>query len=265
MHGLSPVDPGNIIDWGQTSQDFALYRPGPPNSFYEKLEVFNVGFPGQRVLDLGTGTGVVARKFAEMGCSVTGVDISEQQIKIARVLTNDAGLSVDYHVAPAEKTGLPEAKFDVIIANQCWLYFNPDKIIEEVHRMLAPGGVLVTSHFSWLPKLDPLARAAESLILHFNPNWTAGGWDGEIPPMPKWAEQSFTLKAMFWYDEAVHFTRESWRGRIRACRGVGAALTKDEVMKFDWAHEKLLKEIAPESFTILHRIDAHIFKPKYSF
>ncbi len=69
------------------------------------------------------------------------------------------------------------------------------------------------------------------------------------------------MKGMFVYDERIPFTIESWRGRIRACRGVGAALSEDEVKRFDEEHEKLLISTVDNEFTILHRIDAHIFEP----
>jgi hypothetical protein len=64
---------------------------------------------------------------------------------------------------------------------------------------------------------------------------------------------------VFFYDVDVPFTRESWRGRIRACRGVGAALTVEQVAAFDRGHEELLQRIAGNTFTITHRIDAAIF------
>jgi hypothetical protein len=51
-------------------------------------------------------------------------------------------------------------------------------------------------------------------------------------------------------------------GRIRSCRGIGAALSTEEVKRFDAEHEELLRSIAPERFTVLHRIDAHVFEFK---
>lgn len=262
MHGVGAIDPGRNIDWGKTSEDYAKYRPGPPPSFFEKLRVLGVGLPEQSILDLGTGTGVMAREFAKCGVKrVCGSDISDVQVKMAATLAERAGLNVDFRTAPAEAQPFGSAEFDVITANQCWLYFDKSKVIPEVRRLLRPGGVLVTSHFSWLPRLDLTVRRTEELILKHNPSWTAADYSGEIPAFPKWAEGHFRLKGMFYYDEAIPFTRESWRGRIRACRGVGAALSEPEVAKFDEEHEQLLKSIVPDSFTILHRIDAHIFEP----
>jgi hypothetical protein len=66
---------------------------------------------------------------------------------------------------------------------------------------------------------------------------------------------------MFVFDEHLPFTRDSWRGRFRACRAIGATLTPEQTDAFDREHDALLREIAPEHFTVLHRIDAHILRP----
>lgn len=262
MHGLKSIDPGRTIDWGRTSDDYASFRPGPPDSFYRRLAALGVGLAGQRILDLGTGTGVLARNFARQGAIVTGIDVSAKQIATARRLAVEERLDVRFACVPAEDTGLSAASFDAITANQCWLYFDAPRAIAEVKRLIAGDGVLITSHFSWLPRQDPVARASEELVRRFNPQWTAGDWPGAIPPMPTWAVDDFDLVAMFWYDEAVAFTREGWRGRIRACRGVGATLAGETVAEFDAAHDALLARIAGERFSILHRLDAHILRPK---
>ncbi len=262
MHGLGAIDPGRTINWGRTSEDYARFRPGPPESFYEKLKVLGIGIHGQSILDLGTGTGVLAREFSRRGVlNVSGTDISDVQVRMAEELSKKQGLSVQFIQAKAESQPFENDSFDVITANQCWLYFDKKCVIPEVLRLLRTRGALVTSHFSWLPRMDEVARRSEELILKFNPQWTAANYDGEIPAFPKWAQKDFRLKGMFFYDEEIPFTRESWRGRIRACRGVGAALSEDEVREFDQEHERLLTETVGENFSILHRIDAHILEP----
>ena len=122
----------------------------------------------------------------------------------------------------------------------------------------------MTSHFSWLPRLDEIARRSEELVLQFNPQWSGAKWSGVIPPCPKWAEDVFDLIAMFYYDEPIPFTRESWCGRSRAGRGRGASLSAGEVEAFDAAHRELLHRTVGESFTVLHRLDAHVFAFKKS-
>jgi SAM-dependent methyltransferase len=211
------------------------------------------------MLDLGTGTGVLARQFARQGAVVHGCDISAEQIAMARRLAEDEKLAVEFSVHPAETLPWTKPTFDVITASQCWLYFDKPRAIAEVRRVLRPGGLLVTSHFTWLPRRDAIARSSEQLVLQFNPAWSAADWPGTVPPCPAWAEADFEVRGMFFYDESIPFTRDTWCGRFRACRGVGATLSPSEVEAFDAAHRELLSRIAPEEFTVLHRIDAHLF------
>jgi SAM-dependent methyltransferase len=261
MDERGAVDIGRSIDWGRTSSDYARYRPGPPPSFFARLAAFGVGLPGQRILDLGTGTGVLARRFAQQGAAVAGIDVSAGQIATARDLAAQQGLTIDFRIAGAEATPFADGAFDCLTANQCWLYFDKSRAIPEALRLMAPRGVLVTSHFSWLPRLDPVAKASEALILKYNPQWSAADWSGEIPSRVEPVVPGLAQHALFWYDEAVAFTRETWRGRIRANRGIGAALSDDEVAAFDAEHDALLRRIVADSFTIRHRIDARIFGP----
>lgn len=259
MHGLQPHDGERLINWGKTSADYAAYRPGPPPSLFARLAALGIGIAGQSILDLGTGTGVMARAFARQGATVHGIDVSAEQIAMADQLASEEGLTVDFAVHVAESLPWTEPMFDVVTANQCWLYFDTVKTVQELRRVLRPGGLLVTSHLSWLPRQDEIARCSEKLVLEFNPDWSASDWAGVVPACPKWAEPIFDVTAMFYYDEPIAFTRESWCGRIRACRGIGATLSKTEVEAFDAAHHDLLRRIAPESFTVLHRLDVHAF------
>ncbi len=265
MHGVNPKDGNRKVDWSAASRDYALHRPGFPESFYAKLQRFGIGLPSQRILDLGTGTGTVARQFAAYGSQVVGVDIAAGQIAEAKRLAKDAELEVDFRTCSAEETQLPDNSFDIVIAAQCWLYFERDSILSEVKRLLDSGGRLITCHLSWLPRIDKVAQATEALIRKHNPDWSANDWDGVVPIFPAWLDeplkvQTSELEAMFYYDEYIPFTHKSWRGRIRASRGVSATLSEENVRKFDIEHEELLRRITPETFGVIHRIDAHIFK-----
>jgi len=257
---LSDIDRGQSIDWGSTSPDYAQYRSGPPDQLYAALQAFGIGLPGQRILDLGTGTGVVARALAKRGGIIAGIDVSRHQIEEAQRLAASDGLAIDFRVAPAEEPPFGERQFEVATANQCFLYFDRMRVIAELRRVLTPGGRLVISHFNWLPLSDPVAAASEALVLRFNPNWQAAGFDGNIAAVPPWLPNDMTVEAFFWFDVDVPVTRETWRGRMRASRGIGASLSLAEVQAFDTAHSELLDRIAPPSFTVKHRVDARILR-----
>lgn len=249
------MDGGQALDWGRISRDYLSYRAGPPASYYERLKERGVGLPGQRLMDFGTGTGVLARTFARAGARVTGIDSSPGQVEQAIQAAADEGLAIDFRVAPAESTPFPAGSFDAITANQCWHFFDSPKATAEARRLLVPGGLLVVSDFFWMARRDALAAATEDLILKYNPKWTSYRWSGELRALPEG-----TPLDMIEYDEAVPFTRETWLGRVRTCRAIGPTLAPPEVEAFDREHRRLVETTAPERFEVLHRIAAHIYR-----
>ena len=256
------IDDGRPFDWGRTSASYGRYRPGYPEEFYERLAFLGVGTPGQRVLDLGTGTGVLARAFAAQGARVTGVDISQQQVDVARSLSDRAGLEVDYRVGKAEDIAFPAGSFDLISAGQSWLYFDVENVVPKVLDVLAPNGRLVLTHLLWLPTRDPIARASEALVLQHNPSWSGAGYEGPLPAMFDWAHEDFELDCYHVMERHLPFTREAWRGRFLACRGIGASLSPAQIKTFDNEHDRLLRSLTGNSFSVLHQMTAHVFARK---
>jgi SAM-dependent methyltransferase len=258
----SKIDHSREFDWGKTSRDYSVYRTGYPAALFDVLAALGVGVAGQQILDLGTGAGALARAFAKRGAKVTGIDISASQIAQAKKLAEQEGLDVTFAVRAAEEIDFENASFDVICAGQAWIYFDSSRVIPLVLRTLVRDGLLVLTHVQWLPRKDEIASKTEALILKYNRDWTGAGYRGDIRPMLGSLKDAFDLKTFHIMNEPIEFTRESWRGRIRACRGVGATLSPEEVEGFDDEHKKLLEAIAPEKFTILHQIAVHIYVRK---
>jgi len=261
MIAKTDIDGGHAFDWGKTSPEYAVYRPGYPASFYAVLQAVGIGRPGQHILDLGTGTGVLARAFAQQGAHVIGVDIADAQIVAAQQLAAQEHLDIRFVTCAAEEAEFPPQSFDLISCGQSWLYFDTQRMILLVKTWLKPGGKLVLTHLSWLPRKDPIAQASEQLILRYNPQWTDADFPGSRTLQHAWSTQDFRLLTYHAYEEGIPFTRDSWRGRIRACRGIGATLHADEVARFDQEHESLLRQIAPDTFTILHQVWLHAYTP----
>ena len=70
--------------------------------------------------------------------------------------------------------------------------------------------------------------------------------------IPECYSEKFDLVYHEEYPLKVHFTRETWNGRMKACRGIGASLSKKEIALWEQEHRRLLEKIAPEEFDILH-------------
>jgi len=222
------------IDFGLTADDYARHRAGFPDSFFERLAAQGIGVAGQTLVDLGTGTGTLARGFARRGCRVVGLDPAAPMIAQARQLGERAGLTVEYRQATAEATGLPDAFADVVTAGQCWHWFDGPAAAREARRILHPGSAAVIAHFDWVPLAGNVVAATEELILKHNPAWRLGGGSGLYP---RWlrdlAEAGFHDLSTFSYDLFVPYTHDDWRGRIRASAGVGASLPLGRVAAFD--------------------------------
>ena len=256
------IDSGKGFDWGKTSEDYAKYRDIYPDIFYQKIVNKGLCINGQKVLDLGTGTGVLPRNMYKYGAGWVGTDISENQINQAKQLADKNNMNIEFIAKPAEELSFSEETFDVVTACQCFWYFDYEKLMPKISRILNENGKLVILYMAWLPFEDKIAGASEELVLKYSPNWTGAGETRKPIGIPDVVYDYFDLEEHEEYDVMVPFTRESWHGRMRACRGVGASLSEDELMKWDEEHRKLLDKIAPEEFEVLHYAALAVLKKK---
>ena len=249
-----------VTDFGRTAADYVRHRSAFPPSLFERLRLLGIGSGSQRVLDLGTGTGVLARGFARAGCNVTGLDVSPLLLEQARVLDRAEDVYVEYRVARAETTGLPDAQFDLVSAGQCWHWFDRPRAAAEVRRVLRPGGRILIVHFDWLPLPGNVVAATEALVVKHNATWPFAGGTGIHP---RWftdlALAGFEALESFSYDETITYSHESWRGRLRASAAVAASLPPERVALFDAEHAHLLsKQFPDEPLRVPHRVFAII-------
>ena len=244
------IDGGKPFDWGKTSSDYAKFRDIYPQEFYDKIIRRKLCIAGQSILDIGTGTGVLPRNLYRHGAKWTGVDLSENQIRQAKILSD--GMEIDYYAVSAENMVFPDNSFDAVTACQCFWYFDHERLMPNLSRMLKPGGHILILYMAWLPFEDAIAGASENLVLKYSSKWSGAGETIHPIQIPDCYNQKFELVYHEEYPINVHFTRESWNGRMRACRGIGASLTEKEISMWEREHMKLLAEIAPAEFDILH-------------
>ena len=256
------IDAGKAFDWGRTSEAYAKYRDIYPELFYKKIVDRGLCTEGQKVLDIGTGTGVLPRNLYRYGADWTGTDISPEQIEQARILADAAGMKIDFQAVSAEAVDFPAGTFDVITACQCFWYFNHELVMPKLAELLKPDGKLLILYMAWLPFEDRIAGASEDLVLKYSPNWTGAGETRHPVWIPDITYDYFEMEEHEEYDLTVPFTKESWHGRMRACRGVGASLSEEELIRWDAEHRALLEEIAPEEFEVLHYASFAVLRKK---
>lgn len=258
----SRIDSGKAFDWGRTSEDYAKYRDIYPVEFYQKIADRGLCTKGQNVLDLGTGTGVLPRNMYRYGANWIGTDISPEQIEQAKHMSEAAGMKIGFLAVPTEEIGFPKESFDVITACQCFWYFDHDKVMPKLAGLLKTDGKLVILYMAWLPFEDEIAGKSEELVLKYSPNWSGAGETRHPIWIPDVAYQYFDMEEHEEYDVMVPFTKETWHGRMKACRGVGASLSGEELAKWDEEHRELLDDIAPEQFKVLHYAAIAVLRKK---
>lgn len=245
---LKSIDNGNSFDFGKTSAEYAKYRDIYPELMYEKLSSLGVGVKSSNWLDIGTGTGVLPFNLHIKGANITGIDISEEQIKTAKILASENNIhNVNFLVSPAETTPFEDYSFDCITAAQCFWYFDKNKVIDEIKRLVKPSGVFVKIYMSYTLD-DKIAKKSHELVKKLNKNWTPGASGAkDIYNHP------FENGSVDVFECNLPFTRESWHGRMLACRGTMASMDEKTLAKWNKKHIELLADY-PETFEIKHKV-----------
>jgi ubiquinone/menaquinone biosynthesis C-methylase UbiE len=149
---------GTVVSWwdplGNEDPAFRRYLIGQQDDLLKRCPV-----PGKRVLDCCTGRARMAIAAAESGAaSVTGVDISEDMLAIARSNAFDAGVSVDFRHGSVTDLGVPNETVDVLFCLEALLHLDdPWAAAAEFHRVLSRGGcAVITTNGA-----NPLARLTQ--------------------------------------------------------------------------------------------------------
>ncbi len=120
------------------------------------------GYRGRSVLEVGCGAGVDLARFARGGAAVTGVDLAQSAIDLARANFQQQGLQGRFDVADGEQLPFPDESFDLVFAHGVVQYTaNPQRLVAECRRVLRPGGEAifqVYNRVSWLNALSKLMK-----------------------------------------------------------------------------------------------------------
>ena len=231
------------MDFGPSARDYATHRRTFPEAFFDEVPLAG------DLLDLGAGTGALARGYASRGARVVALDRSGAMLREAHDLPRRV-------VARAEACPFRAASFDAVTAGQCWHWFDRAAVARECLRLLRPGGALLVAHFNYLPLPGSAAEASEALILERDPAWPwagvqrmGGRWDAGLH------EAGFVDLRTTAHEIDLLYTHEAWRGRMRACNGV-LALGPERLPDYDAALGRALRERFPEPVVVRHEVFA---------
>ncbi len=166
--------------------------------------------PGERVLDVACGSGVVARlasQKVDAAGTVAGLDVNPGMLAVARA-TTPPDLAIDWHEASVETMPFPDASFDAVLC-QMGLQFMPDKhaALSEMRRVLAPGGRLIVNVPG--PTPAPFNILAEALARDIGAE--AAGFVNQVFSLHDTAELQNLIRAAGFVDVSVQADTRSLR------------------------------------------------------
>jgi 2-polyprenyl-6-hydroxyphenyl methylase/3-demethylubiquinone-9 3-methyltransferase len=180
MHHETNVDPAEIDKfqsiasrwWDRESEFKPLHDINPLRVDYIERQVG--GLDGKQVVDIGCGGGILAEALAQRGALVTGIDMAEQSLKVARLHLHESELEIDYQLSTAEAFADDHAAgFDVVTCLEMLEHVpDPAAIIDAAVRLLKPGGCLILSTLNRNPKSFALAILGAEYVLGLIPRGT---------------------------------------------------------------------------------------------
>ncbi|MCK9537893.1 bifunctional 2-polyprenyl-6-hydroxyphenol methylase/3-demethylubiquinol 3-O-methyltransferase UbiG [Dokdonella sp.] len=179
MHASPNVDPAEIAHFNRMADMW-----WDPHGKMGQLHAINdlrlafitdrIGVAAPRVVDVGCGGGILAEALARHGASVTGIDLSDLSLKIARQHAERGGLDIDYRYLDVETLAASEAHaFDAVTCMEMLEHVpHPERVIAACARLLKPGGMAFFSTINRTFKALAFAIVAGEYILGLLPRGT---------------------------------------------------------------------------------------------
>ena len=129
---------------------------------------------GKKIIDVGCGGGILAESMAALGAHVTGIDLAQKSLTVARLHSLESGIKVDYKLIAAEEMAALEAEqYDVVTCMEMLEHVpDPASVVRACARLAKPGGQLFFSTINRNPKAFALAIVGAEYLLKMLPRGT---------------------------------------------------------------------------------------------
>ena len=176
---MSNVDAAEIAKFSELA-----HRWWDPNSEFKPLHEINplrlkwidtlAPLAGKKVLDVGCGGGILAEAMAGTGATVSGIDLSEKALKVAKLHLFESGRSVDYQHASAEDYAAQHAgEFDIVTCMEMLEHVpDPASVVAACSRLVKPGGWVFFSTLNRNAKSYLFAVIGAEYVLKLLPRGT---------------------------------------------------------------------------------------------
>ncbi|MCL7749588.1 class I SAM-dependent methyltransferase [Halalkalibacter alkaliphilus] len=250
------------VNFGNVAKNYARFRNDLPIELLESLKLRGINFNNKNVADLGSGTGVLSRALYREGAVVVGVEPSNELIQEAKEIDKNEGYMIKYVHAFSESTTLLEDTYDYITVLRAWHWFDSDKTLTEIKRILKDNGSLIVMDSGFLSKNKVIVDTLEIIKGHMpngklksagskaNSKQVINGFPVEW--FKEWQEHQFDLQETYKFTYNVTFTNEEWCGRVGSLSWLSGFDENERNKILDKIYSHLNKEFKGIKHNILH-------------
>jgi 2-polyprenyl-6-hydroxyphenyl methylase/3-demethylubiquinone-9 3-methyltransferase len=167
--------------WDRNSEFKPLHDINPLR--LDWIKQLGGGLAGKRVLDVGCGGGILSESMAQSGATVTGIDLADKPLAVARLHLMESGQQVEYRKISVEDLALEQpGSFDLVTCMEMLEHVpNPGSVVKSCSQLVKPGGSVFFSTLNRNPKSWLFAIVGAEHILKLLPKGTHH-WDKFIKP-----------------------------------------------------------------------------------
>jgi ubiquinone/menaquinone biosynthesis C-methylase UbiE len=254
------------IDFGQVAKSYAKAREDIPVSLMDSLFIRGIFLDGKKVADIGCGTGALSRKMALRKANVIGVDPSTELLQHAIDFNRTKNYKIPYVQGSSESTGLLESQFDMVTVMRAWHWFDREKAIIEIKRILKEKGTLIVIDSGFLAGSPVVEKTFEVLSKYVGGGLKPAGAKANsmqringfpIEWFAEWQNNGFGLSDFYKLNYCVTFSKQDWIERMESVSWLAGL--QDDVRKI--ALQDLSDSISDqEPFVIPHECNVCILK-----
>lgn len=198
---------GRAESFGQAAQNYDEFRPQYPDALVETI--VNSFDPAQpRVLDVGSGTGILAKQLRDAGCVVVAVEPDPQMAAVAE------GKSLQVEISTFEDWDPAGQTFDIVSFGQSFHWVDPCVALPHIAKILNPQGTLALA-WNDIQADGEVGTALHSIVEKLTPSPTSSSEDtaGEHPVFRELRSHGFEATELS-FEDSLNYSRDAWLSMV---------------------------------------------------
>lgn len=260
-----------VTNYDQIADAYIKSRDDIPEAFIDNLELRGIEISGAKIADLGAGPGYLSDMLSKKGAIIDAVDPTKDFIKFAKKQFKN-NQRIKFMEGTAEKSGLPSQTYDIVIVMRAWHWFDRDEVIDEVKRILKPGGFLVVGDVGFTGA-SKAVKESMKIIRKSARDYSIGNMgskgytDQLINNFPvewydEWQLSKFDLIESFKREYKVKYKHDDWMGRLSSVSSLAKFKDKERKETLDKIEKKLIKNVDKNKYKVPHVMSVVVLENK---